>query len=123
MFGLKQYRFGIARLLLGLYITVLVNGIVFRHSHRLADGTIICHAHPYKSSPGTQFPNHAHTRDELIWLDVFANALYATSDLVVWSALAAIVLFVMTGGVTAAPFLLVATQVVFQYRGPPVRLF
>lgn len=122
MFYLEKYRFGLARFLLGLHIAVLVNGIVFRHSHRLSDGTIICHAHPYKSSSGNQFPNHAHSRDELIWLDSFANALYATSDLVIWSALIAVVLLLVAGGVAITPFLFVVTRVTLRYRGPPVRL-
>lgn len=122
MFWLEKYRFGFARFLLVLHIAVLANGIVFRHSHRLADGTIICHAHPYKSSSGNQSPGHAHSRDELIWLDSFANALYANSDLVVWSAPVATLLLLMTGGLADVPFWLVATRVAAPYRGPPVHL-
>ena len=122
MFYLKRYRFGIARFLLGLYVAVLVNGVVFRHSHRLADGTIICHAHPYKSSPGTQFPNHAHGRDELIWLDAFANALYAHSDGMVWVALVAILLLLAAGNATSVLSPFVVTHVAFRHRGPPVHL-
>lgn len=122
VFCSEQYRSGIARFLLGLYVAVLVNGVVFRHAHRLADGTIICHAHPYKSSPGTQFPNHAHSRDELIWLDGFANAVYANPDSTLWVALTTLILGAVVGGVPRllAPFM--ANHVAFRHRGPPVHL-
>lgn len=122
VFRLKQYRFGIARLLLSLYVAVLVNGVVFRHSHRLADGTILCHAHPYKSSPGTQFPNHAHSRDELIWLDTFANALYANSDPVKWLALIAVILLLRVDGGAPTSASFSVAHVAFRHRGPPVHL-
>ena len=122
MFRLKQYRFGIARLLLGLYVAVLVNGVVFRHSHRLADGTIICHAHPYKSLPGTQFPNHAHSSDELIWLDAFANALYTNSYFGSWLALVAVILLLKVDGGAPVPASFSVAHVAFRHRGPPVHL-
>lgn len=122
MSRLQSYRFGLARFLLGLYLAVLTNGVVFRHAHRLADGTVICHAHPYKSSPGTQFPNHAHSRDELIWLDAFANALYANPDAVVWTALAAVVALLVAGSVALARLFFFSPHVVFQHRGPPAHL-
>ena len=122
MFYLKQHRFVIARLLLGLYVAVLVNGVVFRHAHRLADGTIICHAHPYKSSSGTQFPTHAHSSDELIWLDAFTNALYASTDLTSWLPIAAVALLLMVGGAVSSPSSFIVTHVAFRHRGPPVHL-
>lgn len=122
MFRLQDYRFGIARFLLGLYIAVLINGILFRHAHRLSDGTIICHAHPYKSSPGTRFPHHAHSRDELIWLDVFANLLYSTTEAMTWVAFTASILLLIAGPVVSVCFHFSATHVAFRHRGPPVHL-
>ncbi|MGF7218442.1 hypothetical protein GGR92_004619 [Spirosoma lacussanchae] len=116
---LERYRFGLGRLLVGLYLAVLTNGVVFRHAHRLADGTIICHAHPYKSSPGTQFPTHTHSRDELIWLDAFANALYTDAAPVAWLALLLTVFFLTGPSVprpTARPE---SVHVAFRHRGPP----
>lgn len=120
MHHLNNVRFGIARFLLVLYTAVLVNGVVFRHAHRLSDGTIICHAHPYKGSPGTQFPNHSHSRDELLWLDAFANALYANPDAVSWVALAALILLVVAGATAPVFVFFSATHVAFRHRGPPV---
>ncbi|WP_420146788.1 hypothetical protein [Spirosoma sp.] len=122
MFRLQGYRFGIARFLLGLYVAVLVNGVVFRHAHRLADGTVICHAHPYKSSPGTQFPNHAHSRDELIWFDAFDNLLYASNSSFTWTTVLATILLVFAGSVVLVPFHRPSTHVAFQHRGPPIHL-
>ena len=119
---LYPYRFNVARLFFGLYLAVLVNGVVFRHAHRLADGTIICHAHPYKSSPGTQSPNHAHSRDELIWLDAFTNALYANPGLVVWTALVALVALLITGRLIPTVSFWSFSQIAFWLRGPPVLL-
>ncbi len=103
-------------------MAVLINGVVFRHTHRLADGTVICHAHPFKSLPGTQFPSHSHSRDELIWLDAFANALYAHADSVVWIALVAVVLVVAVGGTAAVKAPFIATRIAVRHRGPPVHL-
>lgn len=120
MLYFKRYRFGIARFLFSLYIAVLVNGVVFRHAHRLADGTIICHAHPYKSSPGAQFPSHSHSRDELIWLDAFANALYDSSNAVLWTPLLVSVLLLAVGGAVRVISPFVTTHVAFRHRGPPV---
>lgn len=120
MFRLQGYRFGITRLLLGLYVAVLINSVVFRHAHRLADGTIICHAHPYKSSPGSQFPNHAHSRDELIWLDAFDNLLYGNAEAVIWTALVAVVFLLVADGSARINFFFTPSHVAFRHRGPPV---
>ncbi|GAB2525093.1 hypothetical protein [Spirosoma aerophilum] len=122
MFGIAPYRLGIARFLFGLYVAVLINGVVFRHAHRLSDGTIICHAHPYKSSPGTQFPTHAHTRDELIWLDAFANALYANPDGVIWVAALVLLVLLSVAISPVASFLFSSSHVAFRHRGPPIPL-
>ncbi|GAB3490632.1 hypothetical protein GCM10027341_02650 [Spirosoma knui] len=122
MFRLQVYRFGIARVLLGLYIAILINGIVFRHAHRLADGTIICHAHPYKSSPGSQYPSHAHSRDEFIWLAAFSNGVYTQSDLSVWTALVAILTLLTLVGAASVSISFSAVHVAYRHRGPPEHL-
>ncbi|QJW88066.1 hypothetical protein HNV11_01095 [Spirosoma taeanense] len=122
MFRLQRFRFGIARFLFSLYLAVLVNGVVFRHAHRLADGTIICHAHPYKSSPGTQFPNHNHSSDELIWLDAFTNALYDGSELAIWTALVSISLLLTSRPIVSFPAFFSFQHFAYRHRGPPVHL-
>lgn len=54
-----------------------VNSVVFRHAHRLANGQIITHAHPYnlfgKSCPLSPNP---HTRHELLLLDAVSNPAF-----------------------------------------------
>lgn len=122
MFLVDRYRFGVARLLFLLYVLMQVNGVVFRHAHRLSDGTIICHAHPYKGSPGTQFPNHTHSHDELIWLDAFANAPYTNAGFFSWVASLLFVLL-WVGRSAQRPQRSFATRPVsYRHRGPPVHL-
>ena len=47
---------------------------MFRHSHKLPDGRIVTHVHPYAEF-GTKcaFPAHHHTQSELLWLDCISN--------------------------------------------------
>jgi hypothetical protein len=45
------------------------NSFFNTHSHKLADGTIITHAHPYDhSSDSSPFKTHQHTATELVFL-------------------------------------------------------
>jgi hypothetical protein len=122
LFRFSAYRPGIARLLFGLYVAILANGIIFRHAHRLSDGTIVCHAHPYKNSSGTRFPDHTHSLDELVRLDAFTNALYESPGTFVWQIVIAVVLllnrFLPVRTLTGVSL----THLAFQHRGPPVQL-
>jgi len=111
----------IARFLLGLYVAILTNGVVFRHAHRLADGTIITHAHPYKPSPSSQFPNHSHTQQELIWLDGISNALFTNPDSFFWQPLVLILALLMPV-FSRFTFSFASPLIGFQHRGPPVVL-
>ncbi|GAB3906906.1 hypothetical protein GCM10028803_40040 [Larkinella knui] len=62
-----------------LWGLICLSNIVFRHTHRLADGRIISHAHPYAGFwAKCPFPNHQHTRAELAWLDCIGNAPFDT---------------------------------------------
>jgi hypothetical protein len=49
--------------------------MIFIHAHRLPDGRIVIHTHPYKLT-GKQGPisNNPHTSFELFWLDMCSNA-------------------------------------------------
>lgn len=49
---------------------ILVNNAVFEHTHILADGRVVEHAHPFNSAgknSGSQ-PNHHHTSQEFLLL-------------------------------------------------------
>ncbi|MBW8333890.1 MAG: hypothetical protein K0M40_17845 [Prolixibacteraceae bacterium] len=53
----------IAYLILGLMGLLIINKAVFLHSHVLADGTVISHAHPYQSTDDSKpFQSHHHTK-------------------------------------------------------------
>jgi hypothetical protein len=51
---------------LGLFC---LNNIVYNHKHRLKDGSLIAHAHPYNKSGDTNpLKSHQHTTGELVFL-------------------------------------------------------
>jgi hypothetical protein len=69
---------------LGLFLSVLINGVLFRHSHRIEGKGIITHAHPYEQSGDSPFQNHHHSEGELALLDLISNGIYVSGDLVAW---------------------------------------
>lgn len=70
---LHTHRLQVARILLGLFLAIWANGVVFRHAHRLSDGRLIVHAHPYwPFGKGPILPN-THTAQEILLLDLAAN--------------------------------------------------
>ncbi len=51
---------------------LIANKAVFMHTHRLNDGTIIEHAHPYnKSTDSKPYKSHHHTKAELLFFQNF----------------------------------------------------
>ena len=53
--------------MIGVIGMLVVNKIVFSHVHKLSDGTIIEHAHPFnKSADSKPFKSHHHSRAELL---------------------------------------------------------
>lgn len=47
---------------------VITNKVVFFHVHKLADGKIVTHAHPFnKSNDAAPFKKHQHTKAELLF--------------------------------------------------------
>ncbi|MCK8493363.1 MULTISPECIES: hypothetical protein [Spirosoma] len=70
---LHTHRLQLARILLGLFLAIWANGVVFRHAHRLSDGRVIVHAHPYwPFGKGPILPNN-HTAQEILLLDLAAH--------------------------------------------------
>lgn len=111
-----------ARLLLVLWGLITLNGAVFRHAHRLPDGRIIVHAHPYKltNQPGPT-PYNPHTKAELVWLDVCANAPFVgTEPLTV--AFDTPTVFPAQVSFCYAASRTVQSVVIPSLRGPPIRL-
>ncbi|WP_375443855.1 hypothetical protein [uncultured Fibrella sp.] len=79
------YRITVARLLLLVQLFMLTNAVVFRHAHRLPDGTIVVHAHPFLpkalGGPGSDpvQPNN-HSKQQLIWLDAMTDVAYPFAE-------------------------------------------
>ena len=74
---LLRNRPTIAGVLLAYFSLLTLNNVVFRHAHRLANGQIITHAHPYwptKNKPPDQ-PN-PHTNGQLVLLDALSHAVF-----------------------------------------------
>jgi hypothetical protein len=61
---------------LALMLSILGNGVLFFHSHELANGKIITHAHPILTEEQETLPDHGHSDTELITLDLLADADY-----------------------------------------------
>ena len=65
-----------AILLLSLMSMMILDKAFFLHTHRLSDGTIVVHAHPYnKSSDSEPFKKHHHT-DTLFHFYHIINLLF-----------------------------------------------
>jgi len=58
-------------LLWGLVLSI---NILFRHAHRLPDGRIISHVHPFRwTGEKGPIPYNPHSKAELSWLDTHSN--------------------------------------------------
>jgi hypothetical protein len=66
----------IAHMLFGLFLVIQCCAIVFRHAHRLSNGIIIVHNHPYNPFCKGPFQPNDHSSNELYWLAATANILY-----------------------------------------------
>lgn len=65
---LKKY---FAIILVGVVGLLTLNNALFTHFHKLANGDLIVHAHPFSKSSQTSNPSqtHEHTKVELLVLD------------------------------------------------------
>jgi hypothetical protein len=49
---------------------LIINNSVFMHTHKLSDGTVIIHSHPYdKSNDSKSHKTHHHTKAEFVFLE------------------------------------------------------
>ncbi len=67
-----------AGLILTVLACLLLNSIVYQHAHKLDDGQVITHAHPYQSNPESESPfeKHSHSEGEFWLLDLIYHAVY-----------------------------------------------
>lgn len=115
------YRLAVVRFLLGLYVLTLINGVVFRHAHRLADGTIVSHAHPYIPVGDDPYQPNNHTQQEIIWLDALSHVLYANWQPNPFVLLLPLIIgFISFSSLYRTSVFRPAAHVVFRHRGPPV---
>jgi hypothetical protein len=64
-------------LLLGLWSLIMLNSVMYRHSHRLPNGKIVSHAHPYKKgTDDAPAKPHEHTDEELALLQLIDGQLF-----------------------------------------------
>ena len=57
-----------AFLMIGIIGMLIVNKSIFTHTHKLADGSVISHSHPYnKSNDSEPYKSHHHTNAELVF--------------------------------------------------------
>ncbi len=55
-------------LIIGMMGMFIANKAIFMHAHRLSDGTVIVHTHPYnKSDDSNPYKSHHHTNAELLF--------------------------------------------------------
>lgn len=59
-----------AYLVLGVVGTLILNKAVFLHTHKLNDGTVVVHAHPFQASTDSHSNNpHQHTKSGIYYFD------------------------------------------------------
>lgn len=66
-----SYNWGnIAKTILGLSIIglLIINKVAFVHSHKLPDGTLITHCHPFNKNDTSPFKHHHHSNATLFLL-------------------------------------------------------
>ena len=119
----QRIRQTIAQGFLVIFTLMFLNGIVFRHAHKLSSGKIITHAHPYKSSnSNTPFQPNEHSNQELFLLDSVTNAVFVGLTLAVVLAGVNLIQFIFSQK-THSFYLLTAYRTPFfgdfSLRGPP----
>lgn len=112
----------IAGVLLAFFSLLTLNNIVFRHAHRLANGQIITHAHPYwpsKNKPPYQ-PNH-HTNGQLVLLDAISHAVFLPDAPPVFIELRPVVEFASPSLLVQQAWPVSAPIRILPQRGPPAQ--
>ncbi len=75
----SDVKIKIARSILVLFVLMQLNSVAFRHAHRLSDGKIITHAHPYKPVGDSPYQPNGHTANELYVLDLVSNGSFVSN--------------------------------------------
>jgi hypothetical protein len=74
---LKKQRNSLSLISYGLLAVILLlqaNNTFYHHTHQIAEGKFIAHAHPYSSED--PLSDHDHSEKELLYLDQIAHGVY-----------------------------------------------
>lgn len=116
----RLYRSTVARLLLLVQLFMLTNAVVFRHAHRLPDGTIVVHAHPFLPKANGPIQPNDHTRQELVWLDAVTDACYPFTEPTFFVFLAPVSPLLPAPAPALAESAHSIAFTCFSHRGPPL---
>ncbi len=118
MLSQPSNRQRLAWLLFTLFALMQVNLVVFRHGHRLPDGRIVTHAHPFWPDGKGPIKANPHSAAELALLDAVANGSFVAETPPVVSFSPVILLAWVAHTAQTSP-LLSHSFCSFLLRGPP----
>ena len=98
------------------------NSISNKHYHKLANGEVISHSHPYhKSNSHSPFQEHSHSNTELIFLSTISNSVF-----IIFFIISVIIIIKFEfKRITVKQFITHTNTNFFKkniYRGPPLNL-
>jgi hypothetical protein len=64
-------------ILVAVILFTVINNYFFLHTHKLPDGRVVAHAHPFKSDKSSNNVNHQHSEAELLFIHLINNLLFA----------------------------------------------
>jgi len=108
----------LAWLLFTLFALMQVNLVVFRHGHRLSDGRIVSHAHPFWPDGKGPIKSNPHSAGELALLDALSNGGFVDQPALCVDFLFALPQPSRVRVEPSAPFLTRPFHC-FAHRGPP----
>mgnify|MGYP006946287589 CR=1 FL=1 len=103
-------------LMIAIISCMIVNRAVFMHTHIMANGTVVTHAHPYDKSDHSPFKSHKHSNSELLFLQQLKDFLPILAF--VFTALLIVKLSSFRNPEIHAPSLLLDR--IYTGRAPPV---
>ena len=60
----------LAYFMIGIMSILVVNKAMFMHAHKMTDGKVITHSHPYdKSNDSKPYKSHHHTKVEFLFIE------------------------------------------------------
>jgi len=101
-------------------LLIQFNNVLFRHAHRLANGKIISHAHPYKPVGNSPFQPNNHSANELHLLDTVCNPIFLGLTVSVFSFELLVFYFINEVTVCYKTPFIASFFFILTLRGPPL---